>query len=298
MGRIANEYAVLDPAEIAIAIHEQPIKTNGAEVVALQQLENQAHQAIASLVPVDYETARGTCSDERFRKQLRNGQPTEPRPAVFGGPDIYGLAIAELTGYFEAENQESDVERAETVKRQLNRSGVKSGGHDGCAANALFAGWMELIATKSELAEYAQSQLGDRYDASLAQEVVDYASSLVQSGRYAAWKESNLADVYGEEAAEAIEQLGPVNHEAVTLVRNKINGTTVDQTELYSRSQVGKGSFIFDDSYADKLEHILSSGPDAVRTKLLAEHAREFIIAALVVAVPNEELYQIDLLAA
>ena len=89
--------------------------------------------------------------------------------------------------------------------------------------------------------------------------------------------------------------LADVPHEAATLVRNEIPNTTVDQTELYHRSVVGKGSFIHDDPYADAIEHVIASGADAARKKLEAEHAREAILAAVAAAVPNKEIYEAEL---
>lgn len=298
MEKALKEHVIDSPIETTAYIHEQPIKSLGAEIVPVDLLEAQAEEVKASVVPIEYQGVRGTCMDERFRVGTRSGSPVEVRPSVPGGPDIYALAISELTGAF-GDEESTGADRLSQTKTTLNRTKILSGGHDGCAANAAFPIWMGLIADKPELMkEYAQSQMGDFYNEEVANKVVANAQSVVAAGRYEGWQEAKLAEVLGEEAEEAIEVLGKVEHEALTFVRNKVDGTTVDQNKLYNSSIIGKGSFVVDEAYADDIEHALSGGPDAVSKKQLAEHAREFVIAALAQAVPNEELYQIDLMAA
>lgn len=277
----------------AIMIIETPIKTSGAEPIAPELLERQAEQARICLTTVDYRAVRGTCIDERPRLILLGGE-TEARPSVPGGPDIFGLSIYELIGGLEKSDM-SAAERLRYVKALINEGGIRSGGHTGCAANAGLVVWMRTIAENPDsVRAYAESQMGDRYRPELADQVAGNAVKFMDSGLYEAWTENLLADVYGEEAGDAIEKLEDVPHEGLTIVRNKIHGATVDQNELYLRSVVGKGSFVMDDAYADDIEHVLSSGPDAADNKLLAEHAREMILAAVAGAVPNEELYQIN----
>lgn len=270
-------------------IHEQPIKTAGGELVEPDRLRDQAEQALACRVPVDYHKVRGTCIDERFR------EGSEPRPSVPGGPDIYALAVLELTGSF-TDDEGSATKRLKAAQGIINRAGFPSGGHYLCAANGSFLGWNKIIAASPDLVRrYAHAQMGDRYRPELADQVVKNAIALVENGRYDEWQENCLTDVYGDEADEAMERLGDVPHGGWTFVRNKLAGTTVDQTPLYNRSVLGEGSFVMDDPYADDIEHALASGPDAVIKKQLAEHAREIILAAVAGAVPNQELYQIDL---
>lgn len=272
-------------------IVETPIKTAGAELVAPELLEKQAQQAVICLTAVDYRTARGTCVDERPREDA------DPRPSTPGGPDVYALAVNELIGAF-ADSDMSAEERLGHTKKTINNGGIRSGGHTTCAANGGFSVWIAAIGKNPDMAlAYAESQLGDNYRPDLAHQVVENAVRFGDGNIYKDWDEQMLVRVLGPEAAEAIEKLKDVPHESMTLVRNKIDGMTVDQNELYARSVVGKGSFVQDDPYADKIEHILASGPDAVEKKQLAEHAREMILAAVAGAVPNRELYQIDLRA-
>ncbi|HVV67187.1 MAG TPA: hypothetical protein VHB72_03930 [Candidatus Saccharimonadales bacterium] len=270
-------------------IVETPIKTAGAELIAPELLEKQAQQAVICLTAVDYRTSRGTCIDERPREE------TDPRLSVPGGPDVYALAVNELIGTFEDSDMPAE-ERLRSTKKTINNGGILSGGHFICAANGVFATWIPAIGKHPDaMLAYAQSQMGDRYHPDAAHRVIENAIRFEDSHTYKGWNEQVLVNVLGSEAAEAIEKLRDVPHEGVTLVRNKIEGMTVDQNELYDRSVIGKGSFVFDDPYADKIEHVLASGPDAAEKKLLAEHAREMILAAVAGAVPNPELYQIDL---
>jgi hypothetical protein len=278
-------------------INEAPIKTNGAEGVDPQLLQQQAEAATASLVPVDITKNRSTCLDERGRTSLRNGQPTEPRPSVLGGSNIEALAIAELTGYFPESDTSDANQRLGAVTDVINAAGLLSGGHEKCAANGSFWVWLKTIAeTPEKVLPYAESEMGEKYQEDMAQTVVGFARAVIASGRYATWSEANLPEVLGEEeSGEAIEVLLDVPHEGLTVVRNKIEGYTINQSKLYEESVLGKGSFVFDDWYAEKIEHALTAGPDATYKKQLAEHARELAIAAVAGAVPNEELYQITL---
>src|SRR5579885_1999850 len=92
--------ANLDPMVINIAIGPQPLKNLEHVTVNREAIENQALAARESIVSVDFKAVRGTCSDERERVGLLSGESkVEARPAVWGGPNIYGLYMTELTGY-------------------------------------------------------------------------------------------------------------------------------------------------------------------------------------------------------
>jgi hypothetical protein len=207
--------------------------------------------------------------------------------------------ITELTGYFSPDDDSDMNERLGEVKKEINREGILSGGHKKCAANASLPDLIRMLAEKPEaFLPYAKDQLSDRYEEGLAHEVVGYARAVVASGRYATWTEAVLADVLGEEAEEAIEELDNVPHEGLTVVRVEEPETTIDQTKLYEESELGDGSFNVDDWYADRIETALTKKrTDAARAKLLAEHARELIIAAVADVVPNKELYQLSISA-
>jgi hypothetical protein len=283
----------VDPTFVAVDVLEEPIKTTGAERIAPELLRAQAEVALQCLVPVDYTKVRGTCIDERERVGLLSGTTTvEARPSVPAGPDVYMLAILELTGYF-PEDGTTGKQRLQVAKAKLDGARLLSGGHSHCAANVGFNTWMGVISNNPKaVGAYAQQEMGTSYDQEAMDEVVAYATAIVQSGRYEDWHEGILLEVLGDEAGEAIETLADVEHEAVKLARQKVPGMTIDQTKLYNRSVVGKGEFDMDDAYADTIEQVATSGPDAAWKKRLAEHAREAILAAVAQVVPNEELYE------
>jgi len=291
---IAEQHSV---ASVGVPyIHDQPLKTRGAEIIAPELLVEHGQQVAACLTPIDYQAVRGTCMDERMRLRLRNGQPAEIRPSAPGGPNIYALGVSELIGLFDNSPDLTAEQRLSDVSDRLQKGKIKSGGHDDCRASAAFNDWMGLIAQHGdELKSVVKHQLGDRYDEEAASYVVGKANDVVSSAVYSAWHESALGRELGDEAGVAIEVTDNVPHRAKTFVRNKVDNTTIDQTRLYHISRVGEGSFVVDDPYVDDIEHVLSSGPDAAIKKVQAEHAREFIVAALVMALPNEELYQIDI---
>lgn len=274
------------PQEQETTILESPIKTAGGDIRPYELLHAQAERIDQATVEVDYHGVPGTCIDERPRED------SEPRPSVLGGPDIEGLYIAELTGFF-GDRDDSPIDRLRSVKRELNAAGIVSGGHKGCAAAAKFVGVMEIIATNPEAVNaYAKQQLGESYDQTAADEVHDWAVKVVTSKRY---EDVSMEDVLAELLAEtnekeSIEKLIG-DHEGLTVVRQGRHGKTVDQTKLHELG--GEDTFVFDDPYADEIEHALTAGPDATRRKFVAEHAREIALAAVANAVPNKELYQI-----
>jgi hypothetical protein len=259
-------------------------------------IQRQADAVRSCLVSVYYREVRGSCIDERARSGLRSGKNiVEVRPSVPGGPNVYALAVAELTGYF-SDSSDSGEERLARVTNRLNEGQIKSGGHEKCAANGGFNAWMQIVAEDAEaIKDYAREQLGEKYNESLFEDVIANARKVIAGGHYQDWNEDVLARVLEDQAGEAIEILADVPHEAVTFVRNSITGATIDHTKLYNMSIAGRGSFVNDEAYADVIEHIIASGPDAVRKKREAEHAREVILAAVAQAVPNKILYQIRL---
>lgn len=294
-----------DNGNVLVRIEMKPIKGEGNATP--EQLEAQATAAERSMEAVDFHAARGTCGDERERAGLLNGSAAiEARPSVFGGPDIYALSIAELTGVL-PESITSGEAALRWAKDRINDAGFLSGGHAKCAANAGFKDWMSVIAyNPAAVADYVKMQLGEAYDPVLMAEVTDNAKVAVESGRYDDWNEGILIRVLGDEAGEAIEVLAAEPddpnkvkpHEAKTFIREKIRGKTVNQTALFRMSVLGGGSFVVTDLYAADLQAAITSGPEAARLTALAAHAHEAMNAAVAGAVPNETIYQIDLTVA
>lgn len=285
----------IDPAQVAIKIHENPIKLLGEVTLTGSDLEQQAGYIRESMVEVDYDSTRGTCGDERYRVGLHSGEAVvEARPSVFGGPNIYGLYVAELAGTFR-DSPQTPTERLTQVTRDLNRNKVLSGGHEHCAAAAGFGDKVlpNIVDNAATIRGYAKANKSD-YDEGLMSEVLDNASALVNSKTYEGWDgEAASLEVLGDEAGVAIERLADVPHEGRTIVRNKVEGVTIDQTSVHEHAN-GEDSFEHDDAYADRIENALASGPQAARVKKLMEHAREAVLVGVALSVPNPELHQID----
>ncbi|HUC88174.1 MAG TPA: hypothetical protein VMR95_03425 [Candidatus Binatia bacterium] len=269
------------------------VKGSGPEIVSANLLKRQVEIARECLVPVDLSLDRGTCSDERKRIGLLNGSSVvKPRPSVLGGPDLYALAVMELTGAFAPNDNRSSEQRLSASAQKLQDAGLRNGGHLICKFNADWLEWLSAIANHPEyIADYTRQEKGDDYVEEAMAEVIAEAQAIVSGGLYKDWDESVLPRVLGADAGEAIEQLAPVQHKGLIVVRNRIINTTVDQNELYDRSVIGEGGYVIDDWYADTLEHVAASGPDADWKMTKAGHAHEAIIAAMVKVLPNPELY-------
>ncbi len=285
-----------DPMMATAVVNEVPVK-GGGDLASLEAAEQQAVRIRDHIVKVPV-GARGTCRDEREREGLASGADTvEIRPSVDGGPNIYGLAVAELTGYFGKSNSsgEERLSQVTEVLEDATDAGILSGGHEDCAANGKFGIWMGLLSdpsAKQQIEDSMQQELGDKYDGELADELFANADAANQSGRYDDWNEAVLPRVLGDQAGEAIERLAHIKHDATTIVRNHVEGTTLDQTGLHLD---GPRSFGFDDWYAARIEKVLSTGPEASRMQQLARHARAAIVAAVNAAVPNPELYEVTI---
>lgn len=283
----------------AITINSDPLKqeVNDVNPMSIEELEAQADMARDCLREVR-ETTATTCIDERERIGTQDGNTNiEPRFSVPGGANVYGLYIAELSGYFDPQSPDDSQDRLSEVTSLLNENEVKSGGHEGCAANGGFNTVLGLIYGDNLDAgkEYARSQLGDDFDAEIYDQVVEYARITFDSGRYANWDETMLFKELGDTAGQVIEQLNG-KHEARTLLRVDVSGKTVDQTDLHKLSN-GEDSFVNDEGYCQRIEDIISDGPDAEHKQKLARHAREAVLSAIIVAVPNKLLYQINISA-
>lgn len=283
----------IDRMQVMTSVREEPLKATEGTTLTDDQLNDQANAAKDALREVSPE-AHGTCIDERERVGTLNGEAkVEPRHSAPGGPNIYGLYIAELTDYF-GDSDADSKQRLTVVTKAINDNGIPSGGHKGCAANAGFNAVLGLISGDNAEAgrKYAHEQLGDDFDEDAYNEVVENAKKAVESNRYADWSEGVLTEVLGEESGDAIEILGG-QHEGRTFARVKAGNKTVDQTELHKA--VGEDTFVSDEDYEGRIESVIADGPDAVWKQKLARHAREVLLAALFPALPNKELHQINI---
>lgn len=251
-------------------------------------LQAQAEVGIQNRVEVA-EGTPDTCSDERPRED------EEARYSIYGGSGVYGLLIREATGYFSGSSLDMTARLAATVSA-LEDEGIVVGGHKACKANEAVAAIIHAVGSNPRLyAATAERRLGDQFDPTAVDEIGNYMAATDAAGVYKDWDESVLPGVLGDEkAARAIETLKPVEHKAVTRLRNQKPGTTIAQNPLYDQSVAGEGSYVFDDRYADRIEGIVTTGIKADRMAVLARHAREMIISVIDTAVPNPFIQEID----
>jgi hypothetical protein len=78
-------------------------------------------------------------------------------------------------------------------------------------------------------------------------------------------------------------------------VRIKTPKVATIANDIFKQSIYGEGSYIHNDSYAFEIEKIVTSGPHSKELIELAATAREFIIKATALALPNPVLSQIDI---
>jgi hypothetical protein len=286
-------------------IIDKPIKNLNDETVEEIVLVKQALIVIRGLEPIgSFKNTRGTCFDERQRALLLDGNTTSARPTIPGGPDIYSLAIGQLTGQ---SSHGTALQRARNAKQKNNAFGIKSGAHIGCAASNLQV-WMSFAAENpKDVIKYAESELGSSFDSSMAGAVILEAKKVVDSKVYDDFNEQYLKEVYGkDEIGQAFESLAidpktgeTIPHEGNTLVRLKVPSFfATNISYIYSEQNaagVGKGSFVMNDAYADLIEGVWSSGVDAEKMSTMARHAREILLASIANCVPNPTLYQINI---
>jgi hypothetical protein len=276
--------------KVQIHIDQKPAKLIGHPTMTDAQVQQQFSYAVQALVPVADNTP-GTCGDERVRAGLLNGQTTvQARPSAWGGPNIQGLFMAELSGFF-GDSELLSKERLMQITKLLNKSGIVSGGHKGCAANSSFKAVLKIIAKEGiNWKRAAQAFLKADYQTAAADQVEAWANKAVNSGRYDDWDESILVDVLGKEAGQAIEILKDGPHTARTIVRVQLRGMTVSQNKLHELSG-GVDSFVQDDPYCAKIESALLEASGQSERAIIMKHAREALLYAILKAVPNPELH-------
>lgn len=295
--RNQNE-GVKNPMNVQYQFGQTPIKNLDDMPVAEAELEHQAESARQCTVAVDYHKVRGTCSDERERIGLLSGERTiADRPSVWGGPNIYALYMAELTGFF-GNSESTGQERLQRVTAIINGAGIPSGGHKGCAANGGVNAVLNYIGDEKNFVAIglaAKTKLGNAYDATILQQVTAFARAAQTSKHYENWDESVLENTLGDEAGQALEILANVPHDAADRIWNEIDGYTVSQNKLYRTAH--KRSFVFDDPYAVMIENVFAGRPDNLNAQTLLRHACMALDRAIIEAVPNRQISDITLTA-
>jgi len=288
--------------EVSIYVNSNPVKNENRSEVDLSLVEKQAYVVASKLISVeDYFARYGTCPDGRGREGTLEGQPTDARFQMFGGPVVY---VVNLRSLLSPEITEVNAKDSfESAVDDLIAAGFKPGMHTECAALNNIQPVMQIISNeknKDMLYDYAKQSLGDRFKEEYADIIINSAGLIVDSAKFNGFSDNVLHDIltsrFGEvETNKSIEKLLPVEHKELTVGRVKRPNTAVDTTAIFDLSVYGEGTYIINDPYAKALESFVASGPDATTQSQMAEHARELIIRATLQAVPNPVLTQFDI---
>lgn len=173
---------------IQIVCNPEPIKLVGEATISLTKLEQLAQIGLECLAAYHKDT-RGTCGDERVRDGLLNGDKTvEARPSVWGGPNIYALFMAELSGHFTDSGLDGRG-RLQAITGVINDAKIKSGGHVGCAANGSLPDILAIIADPSKWNSAVEGELGSEYEDELTVQLAANAQKALDIGVYDGWTE-------------------------------------------------------------------------------------------------------------
>jgi hypothetical protein len=220
--------------------------------------------------------APGCCIDGRGCSACMDGNPTELRPSVAGGPVMTAYAAAEAIGWF-ADNDTSSIEdRLVAVEAQLAHAGIQAGGHvdakavanqfvnpetgqaaTGCGANdkapAIVATPYERPAETQAL---TQAVMGSRYD-----ETYQPKNGMgYMQNRFAEWNSKTYVDVTQRKDAHRVEIL-EAGHEEAYVIFNFNEATTFDRDAFLQST--GKQAFCVDAWYIDNMARAMATGPDA-----------------------------------
>ena len=271
-----------DVMKLTANVEQWPLKAPEA-LSPREEIVQTIEDAKKSMKPYTIYT-RGTCMDERPRLS------GEVRPSAPGGSDVYGLAIAELTGYYKDSTLDGNG-RAKNTKKRLNDASIMSGGHEDCAADNLLGTWAGVVITENQeaISTYVQfklDQISKQFKPELMQEVFENAADITESERYAGWTENSYFDILGDEKEAAVEKLEHVPHNGKLMIWTDIDMYAMDQTELNNRA------FELNKPYMTRIENAIANGPEAARIAELALYARFTIVKALSIALPNNELLE------
>jgi hypothetical protein len=253
----------------------------------------QANLVEESLVDTaDYFSLMAGCSDERARVGSNVNQTNGPRFQVFGGNIIYFINVATLAGVNLGSDEDSVIRNAID---QLVSSNFKLGLHIGCAALQGVYSIYEIMLNNVEIMrKYVSSQLGNAYNNEDFESVINNIKNAVELKNLSLFTEQNLKQVIAEKvgqdyADDATELIRPnLEHKAKSIARIKRLNKATDVSVIFDKTKYGFGSFIFNDGYANMIENLVASGPDSSEKIKLARIARELIIKATLLAVPNE----------
>jgi hypothetical protein len=197
--------------------------------------------------------------------------------------------------------EDTDVLVIERGLKDLNAAGFKPGMHAGCAAANSIHPIMGIISQKSAaLYMHVKNHMVESYSDEYMDLIITNAKHVYESSKFENFSEHKLFDLLAaefgkQEAMASAEKLIKVDHEEFIIARLEKQFVAVDSTAVFNESVVGKGAYIFNDSYAQQLENLATSNIDAVKQQQIARHAREAIIWSTLQAVPNSEIREVTI---
>lgn len=244
-----------------------------------------------NLVTVSPE-APGCCIDGRACTGCMNGEQTEPRHKVAGGPLVTAFAAAEATSWFD-DDTSSSKERLERVNRLLKANNINTGAHcdeaavavqfedpstkqpkTGCGANDKLPRIVALFDTESATVHtLTAALLGDEFqENSMAFETAETLSKRTDE-----WCPTDVIDVIGmQDSGKSIEVLKADDtptqghREAAVVVIYK-EDVTLDRDAF--TEQTGEQVFVINMPYIKKMANALAGGPHATQQSSELQHA-------------------------
>jgi hypothetical protein len=246
------------------------------------------------------EDAPGSCIDGRDCVECLDGQSTEARYSVAGGPLITAYAMAVMTGWFGEKPPAELAARLTMLQDVLNVAGIRPGAHvdqaalaaqfinhetgtakTGCGADDKAARATELSAAISRA-----SADGDETGNALFRAFMDEAYDARKLGElenqakvaavFLGWDPRASLDVTAGSDTHAVEVLAADNtpmhgHAEALAVIVKVEGYTVDQKALLR--DTGKQVFVIDVPYIRRIAKALATGPQATEQYEALYHA-------------------------
>jgi hypothetical protein len=262
------------------------------------------------LVPVTKD-APGSCFDGRDCVYCLDGQNTEPRPSVAGGPLITAYAMAVETGWFGESPPQQLEQRLHLLADVLEAGEIRLGAHvDQVAVASQFIN-AETGGAKTGCGADDKAQRAAELAAAIASQATagdKTANTLFQGFMDESYDAEKLSGSIGpEEAVEAFRDWNPRapldivtnadahdvevlqadetpthGHGEMMAVAVKVPGMTIDQKALFR--DTGKQIFPIDVPYIDRIAKAMSTGPRAEEQYEILRHSGVAFQAGVYVA--------------
>jgi hypothetical protein len=221
--------------------------------------------------------APGCCIDGRGCRECMNGQKSEARAKVAGGPLITAYVAAEVTGWF-GDSEDSAEEKLERLAALLEANGVHVGGHvdinaaskefidpvtnkprTGCGANDRLPEILQVMHDDPEtISALTDALLGEQQP--VQEGPVPKEEVVARNGK---WNPKNVVNLLGNNDGGSVEILVD-NHREAAVVANYIEDTTVDRDGVIE--DIDEQVFTVDMWYIDKIARAMTAGnPDGVQ---------------------------------